>query len=153
MSGSTTSTTGARRGHGLIANRQNGPVSATRCPCLSGLSYDACCGRLHTGTATAQTAEQLMRSRFSAFAVGDPDYLLATWHPSTRPGSLELDSDRRWYRLDILATRGGSPFETDGVVEFEAFYRTPDGSGSQHEASRFSREGGRWFYLDGTRGQ
>jgi SEC-C motif-containing protein len=147
VSGSTTSTTLSVGGHG-----HNEKMSATRCPCLSGLIYDDCCGRLHTGPAVAQTAEQLMRSRFSAFAVSDADYLLATWHASTRPSSLELD-DRRWYRLDIRATRAGGPFETDGVVEFEAFYRTSAGAGSQHETSRFVREGGRWFYVDGTRGQ
>ena len=123
----------------------------TRCPCLSGLTYDECCGRLHAGTAFAQTAEQLMRSRFSAFAVGDPDYLLATWHSSSRPSELELDADRRWYRLDILGTSGGGPFETSGTVEFEAHYRAPTGAGSQHEVSRFLREDGRWFYLAGTR--
>lgn len=122
-----------------------------RCPCLSGLAYDQCCGRLHSGTAVAQTAEQLMRSRFSAFAVGDPDYLLATWHPSTRPTELELDAERRWYRLDVIGTSGGSPFESTGTVEFEAYYRSPSGAGSQHETSRFVREGGRWFYVDGTR--
>lgn len=125
-------------------------MSVTRCPCLSGLTYDACCGRLHDGTATAQTAEQLMRSRFSAFAVGRPDYLLATWHPTTRPAELELDDELRWYRLDILATREGGPFDASGVVEFEAFYRSPAGAGSQREISRFRREDGRWFYLDGT---
>jgi len=125
-------------------------MSATRCPCLSGLPYDTCCGRLHAGAAIAQTAEQLMRSRFSAFAVGDPDYLLATWHPSTRPAALELVDGRRWYRLDILATHEGGPFDMQGVVEFEAFYRAPTGAGSQHEISRFGRDGGRWLYLDGT---
>ncbi|MDR7085250.1 SEC-C motif-containing protein [Aeromicrobium panaciterrae] len=123
----------------------------TRCPCLSGLTYDDCCGRLHSGAAAAQSAEQLMRSRFSAFAVGDPDYLLASWHPSTRPAELELDADRRWYRLDIIATSGGTPFETTGVVEFEAYYRSPQGAGSQHEVSRFVRENGAWLYVDGTR--
>lgn len=123
----------------------------TRCPCLSGLTYDDCCGRLHSGAAAAQSAEQLMRSRFSAFAVGDPDYLLASWHPSTRPAELELDAERRWYRLDIIATSGGTPFETTGVVEFEAYYRSPEGAGSQHEVSRFVRENGSWLYVDGTR--
>ncbi len=91
-----------------------------------------------------------MRSRFSAFAVGDSDYLLASWHPSTRPTTLELDDDQRWYRLDILATREGGPFDRAGVVEFEAFYRSPAGPGSQREISRFVREEGVWFYLDGT---
>lgn len=123
----------------------------TRCPCLSGLTYDDCCGRLHSGAAVAQSAEQLMRSRFSAFAVGEPDYLIATWHSNTRPSELELDDDRRWYRLDILSASGGSPFETTGTVEFEAYYRSTNGAGSQHETSRFVREAGRWFYVDGTR--
>jgi SEC-C motif-containing protein len=121
----------------------------TRCPCLSGLTYDACCGRLHAGTSTAQTAEQLMRSRYSAFAVGDADYLSATWHPSTRPDSLSLDPDRRWYRLDVLRTELGGPFDTEGVVEFRAYHRSADGKGSQHEVSNFVREDGRWLYVDG----
>lgn len=121
----------------------------TRCPCLSGLTYDACCGPLHAGGASAQTAEQLMRSRYSAFAVGDADYLSATWHPSTRPDSLSLGADRRWYRLDVLRTERGGPFDTDGVVEFRAYHRSPTGKGSQHEVSRFVREDGRWWYVDG----
>jgi SEC-C motif-containing protein len=122
----------------------------TRCPCLSGLTYDACCGRLHDGIAVAQTAEQLMRSRFSAFAVSDAAYLLQTWHPSTRPATLELDADRRWYRLDIVATREGGPFDRTGVVEFEAYHRGAGGAGTQREISRFVREDGRWLYLDGV---
>lgn len=99
----------------------------------------------------AQTAEQLMRSRFSAFAVGDRDYLLATWHPTTRPSELELDPERRWYRLDVLSTRLGGPFDTEGVVEFTAYHRGSAGTGTQHEVSRFVREDGRWLYVDGTR--
>ncbi|MCW2831227.1 MAG: hypothetical protein JWP31_1919 [Aeromicrobium sp.] len=124
-------------------------LSDTRCPCFSGLTYSACCERLHHGSALAQTAEQLMRSRYSAFAVGDGDYLLATWHPTTRPASIELD-DRQWRRLDIVATQGGGPFDTDGVVEFEAHHRSSAGRGVQHEVSRFVREDGAWFYVDGT---
>jgi SEC-C motif-containing protein len=92
-----------------------------------------------------------MRSRFSAFAVGDVPYLQATWHASTRPATLELDGDVRWYRLDVIRTAQGGPFETSGTVEFEAFYRSPSGPGSQHELSRFVREGGHWFYVDAAR--
>lgn len=125
-------------------------ISEVRCPCLSGVLYDSCCGPLHRDEAFAQTAEQLMRSRFSAFAVGDPDYLLRTWAPTTRPSTLDLDADRRWYRLDILSASEGGPFDRTGVVEFEAFHRGPGGAGSQHESSRFVREGGRWFYLNGV---
>lgn len=124
-------------------------MSVTRCPCLSGLAYDDCCGRFHRGEATAPTAEQLMRSRFSAFAVGDGDYLLATWHPRTRPAAVELDPADRWYRLDVHTTERGGPFDEAGLVEFTAYHRGPAGSGTLHEVSRFVRERGRWFYLDG----
>lgn len=118
-----------------------------RCPCLSGLTYDECCGALHSGSALAPTAERLMRSRFSAFAVGDVDYLLSSWHPSTRPATLELDPDVRWYRLDILGRTGGGLLDSEGTVEFEAHYRSPDGTGSQHENSYFVRDDARWFYV------
>lgn len=135
-----------------------------RCPCLSGDTYGACCGRYHAtpaalragggpDTAGAPTAEALMRSRYSAFAVGDADYLLATWHPSTRPGSLELDDDVEWRRLDVVRTEAGGPFDTTGVVEFVAHHRSRTGGpttrGRLHEESRFVREDGRWTYVDG----
>ncbi|WP_157156409.1 YchJ family protein [Diaminobutyricimonas sp. LJ205] len=119
-----------------------------RCPCLSGNPYGECCGPLHAG-AIAPTAEALMRSRYSAFAAGDTEYLLATWHPATRPATLALDPAERWYRLDIVRSERGGPFDTDGVVEFRAHHRTDAGAGVLHEVSRFVRESGRWFYVDG----
>jgi SEC-C motif domain protein len=121
----------------------------TRCPCSSGLPFDECCGPLHAGERTAGTAEQLMRSRFSAFAVGDAAYLRRTWHASTRPAHLDLDDDVRWYRLDVLATDGGGAFDTAGTVEFEAFWRSPAGRGSMREVSRFRRGPDGWQYVDG----
>ena len=121
-----------------------------RCPCGTALLRAECCGRLHDGTATAATAEQLMRSRYSAFVLGDPGYLLATWHPSTRPAALDLDTGVRWTGLDVLGTAGGSPLETEGTVEFRAHYVTAGRAGAQHERSRFLRDRGRWFYLDGV---
>ena len=120
----------------------------TRCPCGTGLPYAECCGPFHDGTAIPGSAEQLMRSRYSAFVVGDAGYLLESWHPRTRPRTLDLDPDVRWTGLEVLAARGG-PFDTEGTVEFRASYvvgRTP---GAQHERSRFTREAGRWRYLDG----
>jgi SEC-C motif-containing protein len=87
-----------------------------------------------------------MRSRYSAFAVGDPAYLLDTWHPSTRPRHLALDDEVRWTGLQVLATTGGSMLEREGTVEFRAVHR----GGAQHENSRFVREGGRWYYVDGV---
>lgn len=118
-----------------------------RCPCTSGLPFDECCEPIHAGRSAAATAERLMRSRFSAFAVGNVDYLLASWHPSTRPHELELDDSLRWYRLDILGREAGGMLDSTGTVEFEAFYRSPAGAGSQHEVSRFARENGVWMYL------
>jgi SEC-C motif-containing protein len=123
-------------------------TDSVRCPCLSGETYDNCCGPFHRGEAAAPTAERLMRSRYSAFVVGDADYLLATWHPSTRPASLELDPGQRWFRLDILGRSGGGMLDTDGTVEFSARYRLDGISGEQREVSRFVREDRRWFYLD-----
>lgn len=89
-----------------------------------------------------------MRSRFSAYAVGDVAYLLRTWHPSTRPATLELDPELRWYRLDIVGAGRGGLLDTDGTVEFRAHYRHPYGAGEQHELSSFSRVDGRWVYVD-----
>lgn len=91
-----------------------------------------------------------MRSRFTAFATGSVPYLLATWHTTTRPPALDLDASRRWYRLDILSTARGGPFDTQGTVLFEAFFRDGSANGSQLEKSSFVRESGRWFYVDGV---
>ena len=117
------------------------------CPCGLGDPYDACCGRLHRGEAFAATAEQLMRSRYSAFAVGDLDYLLTSWHPATRPTELALDDELRWVRLDVQAVQGGGFLDATGEVEFEARYRSGGQRGSLHERSRFVRHDGHWAYL------
>ena len=124
-------------------------MPARPCPCGSGLTYPDCCGRLHDGSAQAATAEQLMRSRYSAFAVGDPAYLLATWHPRTRPASLELDPAVRWTGLEVVATSGGTMLAAEGTVEFRAHFVAGGRPGVQSEVSRFVRDDGRWTYLDG----
>ena len=90
-----------------------------------------------------------MRSRFSAFALGLAPYLLTSWHPSTRPASLEPELDTSWRRLQIVDVAAGGPDDAEGVVEFRASYRSPEGSGLLHERSRFTRFEGRWVYLDG----
>ncbi|QNO38239.1 YchJ family protein [Protaetiibacter sp. SSC-01] len=118
------------------------------CPCGSGRGYAECCGPLHAG-APALTAEALMRSRFSAFARGDAAYLTASWHPSTQPAEVDLDADVVWRRLQIVDTVAGGPDDAEGVVEFRASYRAPDGAGLLHERSRFTRVDGRWVYVDG----
>jgi SEC-C motif domain protein len=124
-------------------------VSPLSCPCGTGRPFAECCGPLLDGTTTAATAELLMRSRYTAFAVGAPDHLLATWHPDTRPPSLRLDPGLRWTGLEVLATSGGSLLMAEGIVEFRAHYEDRRGPGSQHERSRFLREDGQWRYLDG----
>jgi SEC-C motif-containing protein len=116
---------------------------AAPCPCGLGEPYDLCCGRFHNGTATAATAELLMRSRYSAFAVGDAAYLLRTWHRSTRPAQLELDPKQRWLRLEILGHTGGGLFDSTGTVQFRAHFR----GGMVRENSRFERADGHWLYL------
>ncbi|MFJ5731347.1 YchJ family protein [Streptomyces paradoxus] len=115
------------------------------CPCGLPEPYEACCGRYHSGAAAAPTAEALMRSRYCAFVKGDAGYLLRTWHPRTRPGTLELDPGMRWTGLEILGTSGGSAFHSFGTVEFRASYR----GGSLHERSSFERVDGAWVYVDG----
>ncbi|WP_435824432.1 YchJ family protein [Nocardiopsis dassonvillei] len=118
------------------------------CPCGGPSVYRDCCGRLHSGRATASTAEQLMRSRYSAFAVGDRDHLLRTWHPSTRPRRLNLDPGTEWVRLEILSTTGGTPFHNEGTVAFRASYREDARDEALVENSRFVRHEGAWVYLD-----
>lgn len=96
-----------------------------------------------------------MRSRFSAFAVGDTTYLRATWHPSTRPASLELDPDLEWQRLEILEVTAGTEDDTEGTVTFDAHYwdAARRERGLQREHGAFRRESGRWFYVGPTPGQ
>ena len=119
----------------------------SRCPCLSGEVYGACCGPFHEGAADAPTAVRLMRSRYSAFAVLDAPYLLRTWAAATRPSSLDLDPALRWISLEIVGSTRGALFDTEGTVEFVARYRTAEGVGSQHEISRFVRDRTKWVYL------
>ncbi len=95
------------------------------------------------------TAEGLMRSRFAAFRDGDVAWLLASWHPGTRPTELTLDEGLRWRGLQIVDTVDGGEGDETGIVEFRATYIGPDGHGVLHERSRFVREHGRWFYVDG----
>lgn len=120
---------------------------AKRCPCGTGLPYGECCGPIHRGEREPATAEALMRSRFTAFAIGDVDWLLASWHPSTRPRSLELDPGIRWLRLDVRGTSGG-PFDREATVAYEAHWVADGQRGVLRELSRFRRDQG-WQYVDG----
>lgn len=128
--------------------RKNLYRANTPCPCESGLTYAACCALWHSGCDEgryAPSAEALMRSRYSAYVLGLIDYLLATWHGSTAPGALEL-SPVRWLGLEL---RHAQESGDAGVVEFVARLRDNGRGGRMHEISRFVRENGRWYYIDG----
>ena len=113
------------------------------------VAYADCCGRFidHFNEVPAPDAEHLMRSRYSAFVLERADYLLATWHSSTRPASLDFDAGAKWLGLEVREhkTTGADTAE----VEFVARYRVDGRAVRLHERSRFVREDGRWFYVDG----
>ena len=133
-------------------------VPSATCPCgrLQGngarakpLAYADCCGRFidHWDAQPAPDAEYLMRSRYTAFVRERADYLLATWHPSHRPQSLDFDAAAQWLGLEV---RGHWVQDADHAeVEFVARHRLGGRAVRLHERSRFVREGGRWYYVDG----
>lgn len=89
-----------------------------------------------------------MRSRYSAFARGDADYLFRTWHPRTRPTDVTVASGINWAGLNVIDTVAGGPDDDVGEVEFTARFESAGRVGSLHERSRFERRAGRWLYLD-----
>lgn len=130
-----------------MAKPRKPSLSATSaCPCGSVALYGDCCGALHQDRKAAATAEQLMRSRYSAFVVHDAGYLLRTWAAATRPAEVRFDDRLEWIGLDILGTTAGGPFHTEGTVEFRAHYLLDGSPGDQHENSSFVREHGLWVY-------
>lgn len=106
--------------------------------------------RSDNGSQEPATAEALMRSRFDAFRQADEHWLLRTWHPTTRPAQVDLSDNPLWRGLQIIDTVAGGMDDDTGVVEFRATYIADTGGiGVMQERSRFIREDGRWFYLDG----
>lgn len=121
---------------------------ASGCDCGSTRTYAQCCGLLHAGAAAA-TAEALMRSRYSAYVRGLVDYLQASWHASTRPAALELEPKLKWLGLKVLSHEVEDA--DHAVVEFVARCKLGGGSAQRmHERSRFVRENGHWYYVDGA---
>ena len=125
--------------------------NAEDCPCGSGQRYTQCCGPYLAGRQLPATAEALMRSRYSAYVSRDEDYLLKTWHPTTRPLATDFNfsADLKWLGLKISATCGGGRDDRTGQVEFVARYKIAGKANRMWENSRFVREHGRWYYLDG----
>lgn len=123
--------------------------AAANCPCASGRPLPDCCGRYHAGEA-APDAAALMRSRYTAYVLGNEAYLLATWHATTRPTRLELDAGDppQWLGLEL---RGHETSGADAAtVEFVARYKVGGRAHRLHETSHFVRDGGRWYYVDGV---
>ena len=146
---------GGRGGAGSAGVRSGGVRGADPCPCGSGAPFSACCSPVLDGE-PAPTAEALMRSRFSAFVVGDEDHIFRSWHPRTRPPGPYCHARTRWLDLTVHETVGGGAEAADGeeaVVDFTAHFLTGDGRGrvvedELEERSRFVRRAGRWLYLD-----
>ena len=121
----------------------------TPCPCGNAAGYAHCCGPLHAGV-PADSAEALMRSRYSAYVLKREEYLLASWHPSTRPDHLKLAAQQPAPSWLGLSVRRHESSGDQAVVEFVARLRYGGGRAQRlHEISRFVRDAGRWYYLDG----
>lgn len=123
----------------------------TSCWCGSKLPYERCCDIYISGEKAAPTAEVLMRSRYTAYVLHDSDYLLKTWDATKRPPTIDFSKDQaEWQRLEIITTKKGGAKDNKGLVEFKAYYLQ---DGEQHilkEISRFKKDRGTWFYLDGV---
>ena len=123
------------------------------CPCGSKKQYQYCCGKYLSGKATAETAEKLMRSRYTAFCQGNIDYLIATLDPDKRTTSDRQEltksvNNTQWLGLTILNISKGNKNDSVGYVEFEAVYHTNE-PGQLHERSKFVKIDGKWFYVTG----
>ena len=118
------------------------------CPCGGGNAYADCCGRFHSGE-IAPDAEALMRSRYCAYVLEDEAYLVSTWHRTTRPSRLDPADGARTQWLGLEVRRHLATGEDSAIVEFIARFRIGGRARRLHQTSRFVREDGRWYYLDG----
>lgn len=121
------------------------------CLCGSGLNDKECCGRFHSGAQLPTSAEELMRSRFTAYVKRDVDYLWQSWDASKRPATIDFSKETaQWQKLQIIHCKKGRPQDNKGIVEFKAFYNQDGEDCFMHEISRFVKVGQRWQYLDGV---
>lgn len=125
----------------------------TSCPCGTGQTYDDCCGAI-IGGAPALTAEALMRSRYTAFTIGDIGYLAKTLSSAAREDFDEADAKQtadnaKWHGLDVRAVTGGGEHDETGTVEFVAHFGLNGQRNAHHELAAFEREEDRWVYATG----
>ncbi|WP_179334067.1 YchJ family protein [Winogradskyella costae] len=122
------------------------------CHCGNDKTYKACCEVFHLNNGKTETAEQLMRSRYSAFVLADGNYLMATHHSSTRPikekkAIVKWAKSVQWIKLEVLETTKGSQNDTEGIVTFNAYFFENGNVDVIHEKSAFVKENDQWFYL------
>lgn len=122
----------------------------TTCPCGSNNELTVCCDRFISGKEIPQTAEELMRSRFTAYSQNNLTYLEKTYHVTTRTSYKGFNTDNiNWLGLEILETESGKPDDKAGTVDFIAHYKTHNTKHAMREKSSFIKENDNWFYLDG----
>ncbi len=126
--------------------------SNTSCPCGSNKEYSNCCERIHKDIFKAKTAEQLMRSRYTAFTLGDVDYLMDSQHSTTRDTEDKTEIENwaksvRWIKLEILNSTQGQDTDEQGTVEFRAHFEEEGKRDQIHENSTFCKENGHWVYV------
>ena len=124
------------------------------CKCCSGKTYEECCEPLLTGIRKAETAEELLRSRYCAYANTEIDYIYNSIHPSKREDfdkqSISDWSERSdWHELEIVEVENGGPDDEAGTVEFVAHYSEDGEKKTHHELATFEKEDGEWFFVDG----
>lgn len=124
------------------------------CPCQSGRPYTECCERFISGLCLPDTAEELMRSRYSAYVLREIDYIVDTTHPGSREHldreSIQAWSCRaEWQGLELIETVAGRNDDRTGQVEFIARYSEKGEQKTHHERAFFEQEDGRWFFKDG----
>ena len=119
------------------------------CYCMNKMPYQQCCEPIISGASSAQTAEQLMRSRYSAFVQQLEDYLRNTWHLTRRPSRVGFNSKQQWIGLTIKSTSKGMHDDETGDVEYVARFKIDGKAHRLHENSHFVKEDDQWFYVDG----
>jgi SEC-C motif-containing protein len=138
----------------LAATRIEEVPEMDGCPCGSGRALDACCGPIVAQARTAGTAEELMRARYTAYATGKVEFLLASTHPDKRKdhdakSTREWALNSEWHGLEILATTAGGPGDDEGTVEFVAEYTHDEARQRHHEVASFARHDGSWYLVGG----